>query len=94
MLTAQGLLHGETNSISPGDAFISCEQRLDSNQTIQILIKATQNRVLRLTAKIARSTHNGIGVCFTKISNEDRKFLYQVIVSSLHSEFRKTYLRK
>jgi hypothetical protein len=87
MHTAQGPIEGEVKNISPTDASISCKQHPEPNEDFPLVIRiAGQNRFLRPTAKMVRSSPEGIGVRFTDIPKGDRWLLHKLIVDYLHSE--------
>ena len=65
------------------------------NEIFRMVIKvAHQHRLLQPSARVARSTPDGIGVHFTEISNDDIRFLHQFIADSLNLELRNKSLKR
>jgi Tfp pilus assembly protein PilZ len=89
MLTAQGPIEGEVKNISLGGAFVRCQEQPESNETFRMIIKVPHSRqFLRAGARVARSNiynpegtdePRGIGVRFVEISDDDRKYIREVI---------------
>jgi uncharacterized protein (TIGR02266 family) len=87
---------GVTQNISRNGAFIRCAKPLRLSEIVEISIDAPHHeRALHITAEVVWSniygpddeiTPRGMGVIFTKMSDEDRKYVSQVISDSLESE--------
>ena len=83
--TKNGLMEGKTRDISAGGAHIRCEQYLDLNEPVQMIIEAPEREPMELAAVVVWSDSKDesnrpriIGVKFTKIANSDRQYLEQV----------------
>jgi hypothetical protein len=96
MLTSAGPIEGWVENIAFGGAFIRCERIPESHETFRMVITVpNRHRFLRVTGKTARSaiyhpddagTAHGIGVRFVDMSDEDRRFLTDLISAELPPE--------
>jgi len=89
ILTPNGLVDGKTENLSLGGAFIRLSNELNSNHNLPIII-TTKGRFISYTAQVVWSDTrspadqgkaSGIGVRFTKMMLNDRKFLHGEISS-------------
>ena len=89
--TTRGLVEGKTRDISAGGAHIRCEEYLELNEPLHMIIEPPEREPMELAAVVIWSDSADesnrpriIGVKFTKISNSDRQYLEQVALK----EFR------
>jgi c-di-GMP-binding flagellar brake protein YcgR len=82
--TAKGSVEAETRDISAGGAHVHCNQHLELNEPIQMIINPPDREPLRVAAMIVWSDQNDesdhprvIGIRFIEISSEDVVFLEQ-----------------
>ena len=80
-----GIMHGETNDISPRGAFIRCRNPLNLNEVFDMVVDVPE-KSLNVKAEVVWSnihgpddkiTPRGMGVRFVKISKEDRRIIAQ-----------------
>ncbi len=80
IITDDGILEGETLNIAVDGISISCDEPLPLNQIFRISIEPLKQSVIEIRGEIVWSDSYGIdggntyamGVCFVKISDEDR----------------------
>ena len=82
--TERGLVEAETRDISAGGAHIRCKEHLQLNEPVHLIIKAPDREPLKLAAKVIWADRidesnrpRVIGVSFTDLAQEDRKYLEQ-----------------
>jgi adenylate cyclase len=83
--TAQKTINAELRDISAGGALVYLQDQLQLNETCQILITVPDGKSLETDIEVVWSdiieedTPRRFGAKFTKISQEDRRFLLEVI---------------
>lgn len=92
LLTPQRFIGGETKNISPKGAFIHCLTDPGLDEPFRIVIKApSRKQFLLVTAETAWSnisgcdddlSSRGIGVRFTKVFSDDKRFLSNAVTSA------------
>ena len=89
VLTSQDKTEGETENVSPTGAFISCTVVPLSEGNIRLVIKVPGHQSINVAGKVVWSKvlnpnkgepSFGVGVQFTKISENDSHFLREVIL--------------
>jgi Tfp pilus assembly protein PilZ len=89
MLTSQDKTEGETENVSPTGVFISCTGVPLSEGSIRLVIKVPGHQPINVAGKVAWSKvlnpnkgapSFGVGVQFTKISENDSHFLREVML--------------
>ena len=89
LLTSQDKTEGETENVSPTGAFISCTVVPLSEGNIRLVIKVPGHQSINVAGKVVWSKvlnpnkgepSFGVGVQFTKISENDSHFLREVIL--------------
>ena len=89
VLTSQDKTEGETENVSPTGAFISCTVVPLSEGSIRLVIKVPGHQSINVAGKVVWSKalnpnkgepSFGVGVQFTKISENDSHFLREVIL--------------
>ena len=83
--TKKGLVEGKTRDISAGGAHIRCEEYLELNEPVHMIIEPPDREPMEVAAIVIWSDSNDesnrpriIGVKFTKISEVDHHYLEQV----------------
>jgi Tfp pilus assembly protein PilZ len=88
VLTSQDKTEGETENVSPTGAFISCTLVPLSEGSVRLVIKVPGHQPINVAGKVVWSKvinpneggpSFGVGVQFTKISENDSHFLREVI---------------
>jgi Tfp pilus assembly protein PilZ len=88
-LTSQDKSEGETENVSPTGAFISCTVVPLSEGSIRLVIKVPGHQPINVAGKVVWSKvlnrtkgepSFGVGVQFTKISENDSHFLREIIL--------------
>ena len=89
ILTASGPIEGEVRNISPGGAFISCNEQPGLHETFRLVIKVPfERQYLLAKGRVARSNlydpddcslSRGVAVRFTEISASDRELLNRIV---------------
>ena len=89
LLTSQDKTEGETGNVSPTGAFISCALVPLSEGSIRLVIKVPGHQPINVAGKVVWSKvlnpnkgapSFGVGVQFTKISENDSHFLREVML--------------
>jgi Tfp pilus assembly protein PilZ len=89
LLTSQDKTEGETENVSPTGAFISCKNVPISEGSVRMVIRVPGHQPINVAGKVVWSTvlkpneatpSFGVGVKFTKISDNDSHFLREVIL--------------
>ena len=89
LLTSQDKTEGETENVSPTGAFISCKNVPISEGSVRMVIRVPGHQPINVAGKVVWSTvlkpnegppSFGVGVKFTKISDNDSHFLGEVIL--------------
>lgn len=89
VLTSQDKTEGETENVSPTGAFISCTLVPLSEGSVRLVIKVPGHQPINAAGKVVWSKvinpnkgapSFGVGVQFTKISENDSHFLREVIL--------------
>jgi Tfp pilus assembly protein PilZ len=89
LLTSQDKTEGETKNVSPTGAFISCTVVPLSEGSLRLVIKVPGHQPINVAGKVVWSKvlnpnkgapSFGMGVQFTKISENDSHFLREVIL--------------
>ncbi len=93
--TDQRSIEGVTLNIGPDGVFISCSKPLNLNEIAELIIKIPNaNRSLKAKAEVVWSNKygpddeispRGMGLKFTRISSEDRKFIATAALGHLKS---------
>ena len=83
--TKKGMVEGKTRDISAGGAHIRCEEYLELNEPVHMIIEPPDREPMEVAAIVIWSDSNDesnrpriIGVKFTKISEVDHQYLEQV----------------
>lgn len=93
VLTDFGIIQAETRNITVKGILICCEEPLPLNQILPLRISPPNYQAIQVGGKVIWSDLYGIddqdvtygaGICFVKISNEDRHLLEDLILA--HSE--------
>lgn len=88
VLTSQDKTEGETENVSPTGAFISCTVVPLSEGSIRLVIKVPGHQPINVAGKVVWSKvinpnksapSFGVGIQFTKISENDSHFLREVM---------------
>ena len=88
VLTSQDKTEGETENVSPTGAFISCTVVPLSDSSIRLVIKVPGHQPINVAGKVVWSKvinpddgtpSFGVGIQFTKISENDSHFLREVM---------------
>lgn len=89
LLTSQDKTEGKTENVSPTGAFISCKVVPLSEGSIRLVIKVPGHQPINVAGKVVWSKvlnpnkgapSFGVGVQFTKISENDSHFLREVML--------------
>ena len=89
--TDEGPLNGELINVSLGGAFICCRELSRSKETFRLTINPPNHQAISATVSVTWSNLNvpesevvnrGIGIRFLEISEEDRRFISEVIADS------------
>jgi Tfp pilus assembly protein PilZ len=89
LLTSQDKTEGETENVSPTGVFISCKKVPISEGSVRMVIRVPGHQPINVAGKVVWSTalkanqgppSFGVGVQFTKISDNDSHFLREVIL--------------
>ena len=89
LLTSQDKTEGETENVSPTGVFISCTVVPLSEGSLRLVIKVPGHQPINVAGKVVWSKvlnpnkgapSFGVGVEFTKISENDSHFLREVIL--------------
>ena len=89
VLTSQDKTEGETENVSPTGAFISCTVVPLSEGSIRLVIKVPGHQPINVAGRVVWSKilnpnkgapSFGVGVQFTKISENDSHFLREIIL--------------
>ena len=89
LLSSQDKTEGETENVSPAGALIFCKKGPISDGSIRMVIKVPGHQPINVAGKVVWSTvlnpkdgptSFGVGVQFTKISENDSHFLREVIL--------------
>jgi Tfp pilus assembly protein PilZ len=88
ILTTSGSISGETQNISSSGAFIFCQDPSGLEENFQMVIEVSQRESLSISARViwktvattnGKARGAGIGVQFSEISADDRRFLQALI---------------
>jgi uncharacterized protein (TIGR02266 family) len=88
METSQGTVEAETKNISLGGAFICYQKPLPLGENFSLTIETPYHKPLTVSAEVVWSNSNvpddkvvnrGMGIRFLQITEDDRKFIDQVI---------------
>jgi hypothetical protein len=86
--TEYATVQAETRNITVNGLFICSENLLRLNETVPLHINPPNRQPIEVTGTIIRSDHQaldeqnvsyGMGICFVKVSDEDRHFLEDLI---------------
>jgi len=89
--TDEGPLNGELINVSLGGAFICCKELSRSKETFRLTINPPNHQAISATVSVTWSNLNvpesevvnrGIGIRFLGISEEDRRFISEVVADS------------
>ena len=89
LLTSQHKTEGETENVSPTGVFISCKNVHISEGSVRMVIRVPGHQPINVAGRVVWSTVQkpnegppsfGVGVQFTKISDNDSHFLREVIL--------------
>ncbi len=91
--TDRGLVEGKTRDISAGGAHIRCTEHLYLNEPVHMTIKVPEREPIKVAAIVIWSDSKDesnrpriIGIQFTEISAEDRKYLEQVALEDFKAK--------
>ena len=94
--SSRGLLLGQITDISPGGAFICCQETSEPGEILKMTIRVSPvSPPLKARGKVIRShiyclddetMCHGMGVRFTKISADDRRVISSLISGYLKSQ--------
>ena len=88
VLTDKNTIQAETRNITVNGIFISSKHLLRLNEILPLHISPPNRQPIDVTGTVIRSDHQaldersisyGMGICFVKVSDEDRHFLEDVI---------------
>ena len=88
VVTDNATILAETRNITVNGIFILSKDLLRLNETFPFHISPPNRQPIEVTGTVVRSDHQafdernisyGMGICFIKVSNEDRHFLEDVI---------------
>ncbi len=88
VVTDSATIQAETRNITVNGIFILCKDLLRLNETFPFHISPPNCQPIEVTGTVVRSDHQafdkrnisyGMGICFIKVSDEDRHFLEEVI---------------
>jgi hypothetical protein len=88
VLTAHDIIHAETRNITVNGLFICCEDLLPLDSTFPMNIIPPNRQPLEVSGKVVWSDHYtrdeqdvpyGMGMCFVKVSEEDRHTLEELL---------------
>lgn len=88
LLTDRGAIIGETINITAYGIFIHCEGALPLKEIFRMSIIPPNHKAIDVTGKVIWSnfyalddekTALGMGICFVKISADDRHFLIDIV---------------
>ena len=91
LLTSQDKTEGQTENVSPTGVFISCKNVPISEGSVRMVIRVPGHQPINVAGRVVWSTvlrekgnagppSFGVGVQFTKISDNDSHFLGEVIL--------------
>lgn len=92
IITDQSTIEGETRNISVDGISFFCEKPIRLNKIYRMSISPPNHQIIELTGKVIWSDLYGVddedtavalGVCFIKISNDDRHFIDEVVSAHL-----------
>jgi hypothetical protein len=90
VLTDPGIIEAETRNITVNGIFIRSKDQLRLNRVFALRINPPNRQPLDVSGKIVWSDHYavdsrnisyGMGICFVEISDRDRHFLEDLILS-------------
>lgn len=90
--SSRGFIEAETRDISVGGVFIEYAEKPDLGENFQVVLKPSRERSISVTGKKAwfgniningKTTYSGMGVQFTDISPEDRRFISALVEKEL-----------
>ena len=94
--TAGGPVEGKTRDISAGGAHVRCGEHLHLNEQVDMTITPTGGEPLKVAARVIWSDSKDesdrpriIGVKFTQISTEDRRYIEQVALENFKAKLPK-----
>jgi len=82
------IVEGETINVTSDGVLISCNEPLQINEVLRISINPPNRHPIEVNGKVIWSDHYavdehdiafGIGICFMKISDVDRRFLQELV---------------
>ena len=88
METVQGMMKAKTKDLSPGGAFIVCQEPLSLGEKFRLTIEVPDKDPVNLTSEVVWSNSNvpedrivtrGMGIRFIQNRDEDRKYLNSAI---------------
>ena len=88
VVTDNATIQAETRNITANGIFISSKDLLRLNETVPLQISPPNRQPIEVTGTVIRSDHQsldersisyGMGICFVKVSDEDRHFLEDLI---------------
>jgi len=88
ILTDNATVQAETRNITVNGIFIASKELLRLNETFFLNISPPNRQSIQVTGTVIRSDHlsldeqnisYGMGICFVKVSDDDRHFLEDVI---------------
>jgi Tfp pilus assembly protein PilZ len=95
--TAKGLVEAKTRDLSAGGAHIRCKEHVHLNETVYMTMQPPDREPLKVAAKIIWSESKDesarpriIGVKFTEISADDRRYIEQLALEDFKARLPKT----
>ncbi|MGD8372102.1 MAG: PilZ domain-containing protein [Syntrophobacterales bacterium] len=91
LITPEGQIEGEIENFTPKGVFISCEEAPPLERSFRIVIKVPGRQTMNVAGQVIWSTvlssdeggaRLGVGIHFTEISEDNLKFLRQVLEQS------------
>jgi Tfp pilus assembly protein PilZ len=102
LLTSQDKTEGRTENVSPSGVFISYKKNPISEGSVRMVIRVPGHQPINVTGKVVWSTvpkpsegpqSFGVGVQFTKMSDNDSHFLREVILKR-YGKIAKHFINK
>ncbi len=91
LITPEGQIEGEIENFTPKGVFISCGEAPPLEGSFRIVIKVPGRQTMNVAGQVIWSTvlssdeggaRLGVGIHFTEISEDNLKFLHQVLAQS------------
>ena len=91
LITPESQIEGEIENFTPKGVFIPCEEAPPLEGSFRIIIKVPGRQTMNVAGQVIWSTvlgsdeggaRLGVGIHFTEISEDNLKFLHQVLAQS------------